>query len=88
MFTWIKAAGIGSVVALATLGLGTEAGWGSLLALVALVIALVKSLIAFVGFLTFAIKAIVVLAFVAVFLVVGILVLRTWKSSRQHKDKS
>lgn len=87
MSTWIKAAGIGSIIALATLGVGTEAGWGSILALIALVIALVKSLIAFVGFLTFAIKAIIVLAFVVVIVGVGLLILKTWNSSKSHKDK-
>lgn len=88
MSTWIKAAGIGSIIALATLGLGTEAGWGSLLALIALVIALVKSLIAFVGFLTFAIKAIIVLAFIIVIVGVGFLILKAWNSSKSHKEKS
>ena len=88
MSTWIKAAGIGSVITLVTLGLKTEAGWGSILVLIAMVIALVKQLIAFIGFLTFAIKAIVVLAFIAVILGVGILVFRTWSSSRRQKEKS
>lgn len=88
MSNWLKVAGIGGALTLVTLGIGTNAGWGSLLALVALVIALVKSLIAFVGFLTFAIKAIIVLGFVAVFLIVGLLVFRTWSSSQQNKNRS
>lgn len=88
MSSWLKVAGLGGAITLVTLGIGTEAGWGSLLALVALVIALVKSLIAFVGFLTFAIKAIIVLGFVSVFLLVGLMVFRTWTSSQRNKDKS
>jgi uncharacterized membrane protein len=59
--------------------------WGSILVLVALVIALVKQLIAFIGFLTFAIKLFIVLAFVAVFLFVAMAVFRTW--SRNQKNK-
>ena len=59
--------------------------WGSILVLVALVIALVKQLIAFVGFLTFAIKILIVLAFVAVFLSVAFMVFRAW--SRNQKNK-
>lgn len=59
---------------------------GSILVLLALFIALVKQLIAFVGFLTFAIKAIIVLAFVAVILFVGVMVFRTWSANRRQKE--
>lgn len=60
--------------------------WGSILALLALVIALVKQLIAFVGFLTFAIKAVIVLAFLALFLGVGLLVFSAWSRNRHSKN--
>lgn len=62
--------------------------WGSIFVLIALVIAFIKQLIAFIGFLTFAIKAVIFLAFVAVFLGVGYLVFRSWKENQQRKNKS
>jgi hypothetical protein len=68
----LKAAGIG----------------GSILVVIALVIALLKNLIAFIGFVTFAIKALVVLAFIAVFVGVAVLVFRSWSSSKRTKEKS
>jgi len=61
--------------------------WGSIIALVALVIALVKQLIVFIGFITFAIKAIIFLAFAALFLGVGYLIFRTWNENQRRKDK-
>ncbi len=67
---------------------------GTLLVLLALVIAFFKQLIAliallmsFIGFLTFAIKAVVVLGFIAVFLGVAILIFRSWGGSKRQKDK-
>ena len=70
MPVWIRAAGIG----------------GSLLAVIALVIVLLKSLIAFVGFLTFAFKIIIVLVFVAVIVGVGFLVLKGISEKRRSKN--
>lgn len=61
--------------------------WGSILVLITLAIAFLKQLIAFIGFLTFAIKAVIFLAFVAVFLGVGYLVFRSWKENQQRKNK-
>ena len=60
--------------------------WGSILVLVALIIALVKQLIAFIGFLTFAIKILIVLAFVVLFVGVGIVILRTLTRNKKRKD--
>lgn len=60
--------------------------WGSVLVLVALLIALVKQLIAFIGFLTFAVKALIVLAFVALILFVGVAVLRSVSKNRRKKE--
>ena len=60
--------------------------WGSILVLIGLLIALVKQLIAFVGFLTFAIKALIVLAFVVLFLAVGMAILGAWGKNRKRKD--
>lgn len=59
------------------------AGWvGSILAILALVIALLKQVIGFIGFLTFIIKIGVVLVFVAIFLAVGIMAYKAWKSGQ------
>jgi hypothetical protein len=70
MPVWIKATGIG----------------GSILVIIALVIALLKSLISFVGFITFAFKILIVLAFVAVIVGVGFLVLKGISEKRRRKD--
>ena len=63
------------------------AGWGgSLLVIIALIITLLKQLIAFIGFITFAFKILIILAFAAVFVAVGLLVLKGFKNSRKHKE--
>jgi hypothetical protein len=67
---FLKAAGIG----------------GSILVILALIIYLLKTLIAFIAFLTGAIKILIVLGFVAVFLVVGLLVLRGLLDRRRPKE--
>ena len=67
---FLKAAGIG----------------GSILVILALIIYLLKTLIAFIAFLTGAIKILIVLGFVAVFLVVGLLVLRGLIDRRRPKE--
>jgi hypothetical protein len=55
---------------------------GSILAIIALVIVLLKALIALVGFVGFALKAVIVLAFILVFATVGFMVLRSWQANR------
>jgi len=62
------------------------AGWGTVFAILALVVTLLKQIIAFIGFLTFAIKILVVLAFVALIVGVGFMVIRSWNASRQPKN--
>jgi hypothetical protein len=62
------------------------AGWGTVFAILALIVTLLKQIIAFIGFLTFAIKALVVLAFVAVIVTVGIMVFRSWSANRRTKE--
>lgn len=64
--------------------LKAASGWGSVLVLIALVIAFLKQLIAFVGFITTAIQILIVLAFLIVIVGVGYLVFRAW----QQKQKS
>ena len=59
--------------------------WGSILALIALLITLVKSLIAFVVFVTMAIKILIVVAFVAILLGVGYLVIKGLSGSKRSR---
>lgn len=56
---------------------------GGLLAVIALVITLLKSLIGFVGFLAFAVKLIIVLAFLGLFACVGMMLFRTWQQKQR-----
>ena len=56
---------------------------GSILVLIALIIALVEGLIAFVGFVTIAIKILIVVAFLALIIGVGFLVYKAWKEKRR-----
>lgn len=60
--------------------------WGSILVIIALVITLLKQLIAFIGFLTFAFKILIFLVFAALFIGVGLLVLKTFRDNRKRKE--
>lgn len=60
--------------------------WGSIFAILALVITLLKQIITFIGFLTTAIKILVILAFVAMFIGVGLLVFKGISGSRKNAD--
>jgi len=62
--------------------------WGSILALIALLITLVKSLIALVGRFMFAVKAAIVLAFIVLFLGVAIAVFRAISKNKKQKSES
>ena len=69
------------------------AGWGSVVAILALlatflkqIIALVSHLLALISFFMFAVKIIVVIAFVGLIAGVGFLIFRSWQSSRQTKS--
>ncbi len=57
---------------------------GSVLVVIALVIALLKTLIAFVGFISLAVKIIIILAFVIVFASVAFMIFRGWQNSRRR----
>ena len=70
MPVWMKAAGIG----------------GSVLALIALVIVLLKTIVGFIAFLTGAIKILIILIFVALLLAIGLMVLKGFKESRRNKE--
>lgn len=67
MPVWLKAAG----------------KWGSIFAILALVITLLKQIIAFIGFLTAAIKLLVVLIFVVLIVGIGLMIFRTRNSKRK-----
>ena len=58
----------------------------SIVVILALVIYLLKTLIAFVAFLTGAIKIIIILAFVALIVGVGLMVLKGFMSRRPPRD--
>ncbi len=62
------------------------AGWGTVFAILALVVTLLKQIIAFIGFLTFAIKILVILAFVTLIVGVGLMIIRSWNANRQPKN--
>lgn len=59
---------------------------GSILVILALIIYLLKTIIAFIAFLTGAIKILIILAFVGLFLVVGLFVLRGLIDRRRPKE--
>ena len=61
--------------------------WGSIFVLIALLITLVKSLIAFVGFVTVAIKILIVVAFIAMLLGVGYLVIKGLSKSKGSRTE-
>ena len=67
---FLKAAGIG----------------GSILAILALVIFLLKTLISLIAFLTGALKILVVLVFVAVIVGIGFMVLKGWNEARRNRN--
>lgn len=64
----------------------TAGKWGSVFVILALIITLLKQIIGFIGFLTTIVKIGIILVFVALFLGVGLLVLKTLKSSRPRED--
>lgn len=61
---------------------------GSLLVVIALVIALLKALIGFIGFLAFAVKIIIVIAFLLLFASVAFMLLRAWQEKRSTGPSS
>ena len=67
---FLKAAGIG----------------GSILAILALVIYLLKTIISLIAFLTGALKILVVLVFIAVIVGIGFMVLKGWNEARRNRD--
>ncbi len=67
---FLKAAGIG----------------GSILAILALIIYLLKTLISLIAFLTGALKILVILVFVAVLVGIGFMVVKGWNEARRNRD--
>jgi O-antigen ligase len=60
--------------------------WGGIVTIILLVITLLKQLIAFVSFLMVAIKAVIVIAFVGLFLLIAITILRERSRRRRRED--
>jgi hypothetical protein len=56
---------------------------GSILVMIALIIALLKALITFVGFVSLAIKIIIFLAFITLFVAVAFMVFRAWQEKQK-----
>lgn len=59
---------------------------GSILAILALVIYLLKTVISLIAFLTGALKILVVLVFVAVIVGIGFMILKGWNEARRNRD--
>ncbi len=59
---------------------------GSVVALIAILIVFLKTVIGFIAFLTGAIKLLIILAFVALIVGVGIMVLKGFKERRRSKE--
>ncbi len=59
---------------------------GSILAIIALVIAVLKGILGLISFITLAIKIAVIGLFVAVFIIIGLMVLRTFRENRKSKE--
>jgi hypothetical protein len=59
---------------------------GSVLAAIALVIAVLKGVLALIAFVTTAIKIVVIILFVAVFIGIGLMVYRTFRDGRKAND--
>ena len=82
MSIWMKTAGILGSLLIVTTSVSyfsVADKWGSIFAIFALIITLLKQIIAFIGFLTAAIKLFVVLIFVALLLGVGLMILQSRK---------
>ncbi len=69
------------------------AGWGSIFAILALIvtflkqiIALVSQILALISFFMFAIKILIVLVFIALIAGVGFLIFKSWNANRQAKN--
>jgi len=66
--------------------LATSSRWGGILTIIILLIALLKQLIAFVGFLMFAIKVAILLAFIGLFLLIVLAILRGRSQRRRESE--
>jgi len=56
---------------------------GTIVLLLALLVAVLKGVLTFLAFITGAIKLLILLAFIAVFAMVGLAVLRAWQETRK-----
>ena len=70
----------------ADLAAQSDSKWSVIFVILSLIVTLLKQIITFIGFLTTILKVGVVLLFVAVFLGIGLMLLRTWKSGQSNKE--
>ena len=59
---------------------------GTILAILALVIAVLKGILGLISFITLAIKVLVIGLFVAVFVIIGLMVFRTFRDRRKSQE--
>lgn len=59
---------------------------GAIMAILALVIAVLKGILGLISFLTLVIKFAVIGLFVAVFIIIGLMVFRTFRDNRKAKE--
>lgn len=64
----------------------TAGKWGGVFVIIALVIALLKQIIAFIGFITLAVKFMIFVAFIALIVVVGYLIIRNLNEKKARKE--
>lgn len=67
----------------------TASKWiGFLLTIIALVIALLRSLVEFVGFITVAIQVGLIIAFIGLVLTIAVFAFRTWSNHKRQRDNA
>lgn len=64
----------------------SEGLWGTIFAVLTLIITLLKQIIAFIGFLTTAIKVLIFLVFAAIFIGVGLLIFRSFRGMNSSRN--
>ncbi len=69
------------------LAVQSESVWGTIFAILTLILTLLKQIIAFIGFLTTAVKVLIFLVFAAMFIGVGLLVLRGFRNMNSSRNK-
>lgn len=61
--------------------------WGGILTLIALLITFMRQLIDLIGFVMMAFKLVLVVGFIALFLFVGLVAIRTFRQRKKERDE-